>query len=82
MDHIKYFTTGTTFWSMNSAFDLYNDDDLSSFDLGIPSISGTSEGLDFGPSKPYENEGDVTIYFEPNVRFTIYHRLISYRNCF
>ena len=67
---------------MNSAFDLYNDDDLSSFDLGITSISGTSEGLDFGPSKPYENEGDVTIYFEPNVRFTIYHRLISSRNCF
>ena len=56
---------------MNSAFNLYNDDDLSCFDLGIASISGTSESLEFGTSKPYENEDDVTIYFEPNVRLIV-----------
>ena len=56
---------------MNSAFNLYNDDDLSSFDLGIASISGTTESLDFGPSKPYDDEDDVTIYFEPNVRLIV-----------
>ena len=68
---LRYFITGTTLWSMNSAFNLYNDDDLSSFDLGIASISGTTESLDFGPSKPYDDEDDVTIYFEPNVRLIV-----------
>ena len=55
---------------MNSSFQLTNDDDWSSFDLGVASISGTSESLDFGTSKQYEDEDDVTIYFEPNVSTT------------
>ena len=70
MDPIRYFITGTTLWSMNSSFQLTNDDDWSSFDLGVASISGTSESLDFGTSKQYEDEDDVTIYFEPNVSIT------------